>query len=1111
MQSISAWLESLGLEQYAQAFADNDIDFELISDLSDLDLEKIGVSSLGHRKKLLKAIAQLGETSAAPPAGAAQPLATDNAERRQLTVMFCDLVGSTLLSQKLDPETLRELMQVYQKNCSQVIEKYDGHVAQYLGDGLMVYFGWPRAHEDDAERAIRAALEIVELVKNVPAPEPLQVRIGITTGPVVVGETGDGDASQPKIAVGETPNLAARFQGLANADEIVIGPATRRLVRDAFDYVDLGSHNLKGIVEPMQAWRVSGLTRRHGRFDAAHGEAELTPMVGRNQEIGLLIDRWQQSQDGEGQVVLLSGEPGIGKSRILNALRERLQDEGATPMRFQCSPYHANSAFWPCIDNFERTLEFTRDESVESKLDKLEALIVEQYGRPRSDVRFVAAMLSIPSDARYGALAMPPQKFKDETLRALVDLTEAAAKKQPSVMLFEDAHWADPTTLEVLDLMLDRVSTIPLLVVLTHRPEFENRWADHGHVTGLNLSKLTRAQSSALVSRVAGGKALPAELLEQILAKTDGVPLFVEELTKSILESGELADKGDRYEYAGGNRTVTVPATLRDSLMARLDRDASVKEIAQIGATIGREFSYELISVVAPLSTSQLDEALGQLTESGLAFKRGTPPDATYTFKHALVQDAAYDSLLKKRRQELHGMIAKAIEEHLPQSKDTEPEVLAQHLTEAGEFEAAIPLWKKAGAFALDRSLPREGLAHLDKARQALNELPKTRERTEQHIDLCLEQRGVLYYFEKHARLAELLDEAEALAEELDDQERLGWVLAYRTNFQIAIQGNGAKAIESGRKACAIAEKTGVLGLKVVANSYLGQTLWYLGEYRQAADTMRRATTLVKDAKPGERFGLAVLATAFTRFILPPVLSHLGEFPEAISVGEEALSIANQANHIVSEFWTRWGLGYAYLQRGEHTRAIEVLERAVVQCREMGIRIGLPLGTILLASAYGRSGRESDAMPLIEEAERAGRTLLGLQAYVALYRADVYLSGGNFAEAREQAEQAIALAHELHQRGWEAESLKTLGDSRAQAGVELGQASEDYRRALGLATELGMRPLEAHCHLGLGKLHADASKLTEAKEHLSAAIALYQEMGMQFWLDKADAAVKELG
>ena len=538
---IADWLRSLGLEQYEPAFRDNAIDSAVLPRLTPDDLKDIGVTQVGHRRKLLDAIAALRELAPATTPAAVDPIshavtaAPSGGERRQLTVMFCDLVGSTALSEKLDPEELRSLLHEYRTLCGDVIARYDGFVARYVGDGILTYFGWPTAHEEDAERAVRAALEIVHTVKRASSTEDLSVRIGIATGPVVVGEqAGTGD--QSKLAVGSTPNLAARLQGLAAADQIVIAASTRRLVGNAFELTDLGEHDLKGIAEPVHAWRVERALVTESRFDASRGAGALTPLVGREEELDLLLRRWSQAKDGEGQVVLLSGEPGIGKSRILSSLRERIETQGAQALRFQCSPYYVNSAFWPIIDNFERALKFTRDETTDAKLDKLEALVVTHSGRPIADVRFVASILSIPCEQRYGPLPMTPQKFKDETLRTLVDLTEAAARQQPSVMLFEDAHWADPTTLEVLDLLIDRVRVVPLLVVLTHRPEFQSRWSEQGHVGALNLSKLTRSQSAAMVSALAGGKALPAALLEQILTRTDGVPLFVEELSKSILE-----------------------------------------------------------------------------------------------------------------------------------------------------------------------------------------------------------------------------------------------------------------------------------------------------------------------------------------------------------------------------------------------------------------------------------------------------------------------------------------------------------------------------------------------------------------------------------------------
>jgi class 3 adenylate cyclase len=732
MQAIVEWLEGLGLGQYGEAFVEADIDAAVLPDLSEADLAQLGVT-LGHRKKLLRAIAALSAPGVPAPAAAVAA-----AERRQLTVLFSDLVGSTALASRLDPEELREVIGDYHRCVAAAVRRFDGFVAKYMGDGVLAYFGYPSAHEDDAERAVRAGLAVVEAVRGIAAAEPLAVRIGIATGLVVVGDpVGEGEAHERGV-VGETPNLAARLQALAEPDAVIIAPATRRLLGSRFLLRALGLHALKGFAEPVEAWAVDGMAAIEGRFEAGRGGG-LAGFVGREFELGLLMDRWNQAQDGEGQVVLLSGEPGIGKSRLLGELRARLESAGARSLRFHCSPYYANSALYPIIDNFERALRFARDDTAEQKLDKLEALIVGEYGCPRADIRFIAAMLSIPGDKRYGATTMMPQKFKDETLRALVDTTEAIARREPTVLLFEDAHWADPTTLELLDLLIHRVRNVPSLVVVTHRPEFLPRWSHHGHAATLGLTKLTRAQSSALVSRLTGGKALPGDLLEQILEKTDGVPLFVEELTKSILETGALRDAGDRWDYAGPAGALSIPATLRDSLMARLDRFAPVREVAQIGAAIGREFSYELLAAVAPQAALELDRALAQLVESGLAFQRGTPPDAVYTFKHALVQDAAYDSLLRRRRQGLHGKIAEAIEAQFPRIGETKPELLAYHYTEAKQPETAIPLWQRAGRLALARTALVEAIANLNKGLELVAALPASAERDGMELDLrCL-------------------------------------------------------------------------------------------------------------------------------------------------------------------------------------------------------------------------------------------------------------------------------------------------------------------------------------------------------------------------------------
>ena len=680
---------------------------------------------------------------------ASAPLAADVA-RRQITIMFCDLVASTALSAQLDLENLRNLMMAYYARVADAVRRFDGVVAKFVGDGVLAYFGAPYAHEDDAERAVRAGLAAIEAVaaltptfsksdpergfRRLPGGEgrderQLQVRIGIATGLVVVGDM------LGELAIGQAPSLAARLEELAEPGRIVISAATRQLLAGRFRVRELGSRALKGFAEPVTAWEVEGVSAAESRFEAGQ-PGKLTEFVGRQHELGLLLERWRLARKGQGQVVLLSGEPGIGKSRILRELRERLEQENARSLRFHCSPYHANSAFYPITDNFERGLQFCRGDTAQQKLDKLEALIVGEYGRPLEDLRFLASMLSIPCDDRYGRIAMTPQKFKDEILRALIDTVEAIAWQQPTIMLFEDAHWADPTTLEILDLLTGRVRNFPLLVVITHRPEFAFRWSRHEHIAALGLTKLTREQSVAMVSRLAGRKPLPAELLDQILGKADGVPLFVEELTKSLLESGDLSDAGDRWEYGRPAGGLGIPLTLRDSLMARLDRFGPVKQVAQIGAAIGRAFSYELIAAVATDRKPELDRMLTQLVQSELIFQKDTPPAATYTFKHALVRDAAYDSLLKLRRQKVHLRIARAIEKRFPEICAAEPELLAHHYNEARQPEKAIPLLQKAGLIAPRRLALVESIAHLENGLRLIATLPESAERDGKELDL---------------------------------------------------------------------------------------------------------------------------------------------------------------------------------------------------------------------------------------------------------------------------------------------------------------------------------------------------------------------------------------
>jgi class 3 adenylate cyclase len=657
MTGIAEWLASIGLEEYAQRFAENAIDLSVVRDLTEQDLKDLGVL-LGHRRKMLRAIAELKGAVLITPQTGAKLVPRDDAERRQLTVMFCDLVGSSALSARLDPEDLRRVIGAYHICIAEVIGQYEGIIARYMGDGVLAYFGYPQAHEDDAEQATRAGLALVDAVANLQTDigAELQVRIGIATGTVVVGDLIGEGAAQEQAVVGETPNLAARLQTLAEPGTVLISASTHRLTGGNFEYRDLGPVTLKGWGETLPAWQVLGTSGVESRFEAQH-QTRLTPLIGRDEEIDLLLRRWRHAAQGEGCAVVLSGDPGIGKSHIARALQERLQAEPHITLRYFCSAHHTNSALFPFISQLERAALFERSDSPTQKFAKLEALLA-QSAADADHVAVLANLLSLPPNDRYRLPELSPQNRKEKTFAALLAQLDGLAAREPVLLIFEDVHWIDPTSRELLTVTLERVPRLRVLLLITARPEFTPPWPGHAHVTTLLLTRLSRRDGAALIERVTAGKTLPEEVMNQILARTDGVPLFVEELTKTVLETGLLQERDGHYVLNRPLPSMAIPMTLHASLMARLDRLAPVREVAQIGAVVGREFSYELLNAVAGLPIERLEEALGQLVRSELVFCRGEVPHAVYTFKHTLVRDAAYSGLLKSRRAEVHAAIA---------------------------------------------------------------------------------------------------------------------------------------------------------------------------------------------------------------------------------------------------------------------------------------------------------------------------------------------------------------------------------------------------------------------------------------------------------------------
>jgi class 3 adenylate cyclase len=732
------------------------------------------------------------------------------AERRQLTVLFCDLVDSTRLAGQLDPEGWREVVRAYQETCAAVIQRYDGHIAQYLGDGLLVYFGYPRAHEDDAQRAVRTGLGVVEAMAQLNARLThergfrLAIRVGIHTGLVVVGEIGGG-AKHEQLALGETPNVAARLQGMAAPNTMVISTATFQLLGGFFACQSLGTPLLKGVAQPLEVYQVRSESTARSRLEAA-GRTGLTPLVGREAEVGLLRERWAQVTEGLGQVVLLSGEAGIGKSRLVQVLTEQVASEPQawlTPC--QCSPYYQHTALYPMIELLERVaLRFEREESSQQKLNKLEGLLV-QYGLPLAEaVPLCAALLSLPLTADYAPLTVSPEQQKQQTLHALLTVLRRIAAQQPVLFVMEDLHWVDASTLEFLTLLVDQGPTARILALFTCRPDFNPPWTGRSHLTQGTLNRLPRRQATKLTGRVARGKALPPEVVEQIVAKTDGVPLFVEELTKMVLESGLLQEREKGYALTGPLPPLAIPTTLHDLLMARLDRLAAVKALARLGATLGREFSYELLQAVSPWDEDTLRQGLHHLVAAEFLYQQGLPPQATYRFKHALIQDAAYQSLLRSTRQQSHQRIAQVLERRFPEICETQPELVAQHYTAAGCAELAVHYWQRAGQQASDRSANVEAISHVTTGIELLKTLPETPEHTQQALTLHLALGGALLMAKGHTapEVEQAYTQARALCQQAGETPELVQVLFGLWRFYVDGHSSTRRA-SSGTPCCA--------------------------------------------------------------------------------------------------------------------------------------------------------------------------------------------------------------------------------------------------------------------------------------------------------------------
>jgi class 3 adenylate cyclase/predicted ATPase len=1098
--NIQAWLRSLGLELYYQAFLDNDIDPLILPSLTAEDLRDIGVASVGHRRKLLDAIEALqpapathGETPAAAP-----PVVKPEAERRQLTVMFCDLAGSTELSVRLDPEDMREVIGAYQNAVAGEVARYEGHIAKFMGDGVLAYFGYPKAHEDDAERAVRAGLQLVQSIRGLgTAGHPLVARVGIATGLVVVGDLVGEGAAQEEAVIGETPNLAARLQTLAEAGQVVISRGTRRLVGGLFELAELEPRRLKGFAEPLAAFRIVGEGRAEGRFEALRGE-RLTPLVGREHELGLLIDRWLLAQGGEGRVVLLSGEAGIGKSRLTQALLERIAAEPHVRLRYYCSPYHTNSALHPVIEQLARAAGFAADDRAGVKLDKLEALLGRATERASEQAALLAALLSLPSDGRYPPLNLTPQMQKARTFAALLAQLEGLTAVQPVLMIFEDTHWIDPTTTELFGQIIDRVASLSVLLVITFRRGFTPPWTGHAHVTSLTLSRLGQHQGAAIIERQTGGKALPSEVMGQILAKTDGVPLFVEELTKTVLESGLLIDAGDHYELAGPLPSLAIPATLHDSLMARLDRLAPVREVAQIGAVIGRTFSHELLAAVAPLPEGALSNALAKLIDAELIFSFGALPEVTYSFKHALVQDAAYQSLLKSRRQQLHAQIAEAMETRLPEAIHTPPEVIAHHFTQAGVVEKALRYWKQAGQLAMARSATAEAIAHLSSGLQIVLGLPESepRDRQELAIQLAMGSAFVAAYGFAAPQTAQAYERAREICERLGDSEALFPVLYGLCLFHLYAADLTSSRAASDRL-LELARTSDDRGRLFFAHRAAGVSHYPAGNLLTAREHLERALDLYDpDEHRAPAFIYAFDPKVVCLDYLARTLFPLGQVGQSLRRNDEAIAEARRTGHRNSLALPLFFGGTLRQLAGDRDAVRAMVEELEALATEAGFRFWFAGATILRGWVEATRDRLNEGMRVMEagiaEWRHSGAEFMVPYFSVLVAQAELEAGRADAAIARLRA--AIQQIERSNERWFEPEVHRTAGLARLQLALDDPSPAEAcFDRALKAARQSSARMWELRAAMDLASLWLKEGKPAEVRDLLTPIYAGFDE------------------
>jgi class 3 adenylate cyclase/tetratricopeptide (TPR) repeat protein len=1066
--------------------------------------------SQAEAEPLLKADAQ---HIPAPPLVAdtperAQSVAQSSAERRQLTVMFCDLVGSTMLSGKLDPEDLREVVRAYQETAASVIHQYEGHIAQYLGDGLLVYLGYPQAHEDDAQRAVYAGLGIVTamdaLNRQLQAKYgvELAVRIGIHTGPVVVGQMG-GDGRHEQLALGETPNVAARLEGLAQPNTIVISQATLRLVSDTFITETLGPQALKGVSEPVEVWKVMGLRVHEQGTESAHRH-DAVNLMGRAAEITLLQQRWEQSKAVRGQVVLISGEAGIGKSSLVNAMRSQAAQEGCPRITFRCSPYHRNSALYPVTVHILQLLGLDRQVEGHVKLAKLEQGL-ESYARDiKNMVQLFAMLLSIPlPEDRYPALNISAKQQREQTLGALTAWLLAEAQRQPVLVLWEDIHWADPTTLELLGLLVDKAPSACLLALLTFRPEFVALFPMRSHITTVLLNRLEPNQAEAIMTRLAGGKRLPLEVITHIASRADGVPLYVEELTKALLESDVLHEESDHYRLIRPLADMAIPTTLQDSLMARLDRSPAVREVAQLGAVLGREFAYEMLHALSVIEEKHLQQGLAKLVDSELIYQRGQLPLAKYVFKHALVQDAAYQSMLRRTRQHYHQRCAQVMESNFADLVKTEPELVAHHYTEAGCGAASVGYWLQAGQRASQRLAHHEAIAHLSKGIEVLATQAHTPAGAQQelllNVTLGVSIAAVRGY--GASELSGIYTRAHELSKQVAETPQHFQVVRGLVLFYL-VRGQTQPALELAQQLVEQGERQTEVGPKMLSRYHFGMALFQRGVIVEAVRHFDHAKSMYVPDKHGtlaQTYGIDLGVTTRGFCALP--LWIMGYPDRALALGQESLTYAHELGHpfslVFAQCWLAWLHQYRQEPDSVHQHATSGIDLSSAQ--------GLPLyrawGVVAQGWALTHQGQAAEGIALMQQGI-ASATATGADVYRPYFLAiclEAMSNVGDWESGLRLLDEAVEAADRTGERFYEAELYRLKGDLTLQAmtapstSETQSQAEEFFIKAISISQDQQAKSFELRAVMSLARLWKSQGKKSQAYTILSDVYRWFTE------------------